>query len=103
MTKREHGILLRIRRLIVLLLYILTIVSAGAVKGQETETANYLNIFAEADPAKESIQIAPDPFGGAWEKLMPKTEENFSTILILFSDVVILKPIPIPLINYRCI
>jgi len=64
----------------------MTIVSAGAIKDQETETANYLNIFAEADLAKESIQIAPDPFGGAWEKLIPKKEENYSTILISSMD-----------------
>jgi hypothetical protein len=77
---------LRTRCLIVLLLYILMIVSAGAIKNQETETVNFLNILAEADPAKESIQIAPDPSGGAWEKLMPIKDVNFSTILISSMD-----------------
>ena len=85
-TIREQGIYLRTRCLIVLLLYILMIVSAGAIKNQETETANFLNNLAEADPAKETIQIAPDPSGGAWEKLIPKKEENYSTILISSMD-----------------
>ena len=86
MTIREQGIYLRTRYLIVLLLYILMIVSAGAIKNQETETANFLNNLAEADPAKESIQIVPDPSGGAWEKLIPKIEVNYSTILISSMD-----------------
>jgi hypothetical protein len=60
--------------------------SAGAIKNQETETANFLNILAEADPSKESIQIAPDPSGGAWEKLIPKNGVNYSTILISSMD-----------------
>ncbi len=77
---------MRTRCLIVLLLYILMIESAGAIKNQEVETANFLNILAEADPAKESIQIAPDPSGGAWEKLIPKNGVNYSTILISSMD-----------------
>jgi hypothetical protein len=77
---------LRTRCLIVLLLYILMIISAGAIKNQETEVANFLNILAEADPASESIQIAPDPSGGAWDKLIPTNEENYSTILFSSMD-----------------
>ena len=62
------------------------IVSAGAIKNHETANANFLNILAEAIPAKETIQIAPDPSGGAWEELIPKKDVNYSTILISSMD-----------------
>jgi hypothetical protein len=67
------------------------IVSAGANKNHETATANFLNILAESNPANESIQIAPDPSGGAWEKLIPKIEVNYSTILISLIQILFLN------------
>ena len=77
---------MRTRCLLVLLMYALTVVSAGAITNQETETTNYLKTLAEADSAGESILIAPDPSGGAWEKLVPMMEENYSTLLISSMD-----------------
>jgi hypothetical protein len=62
------------------------IVSAGAITNHQTANADFLNILAESNHAKESIQIAPDPSGGAWEKLIPKIEVNYTTILISSMD-----------------
>ncbi len=80
---------MRIGYLIVLLLYALTIVSAGAIKNQETEVSNYLKILAEANPTEESLLTAPDPFDGSygsWEKLISKQEQNYPSILTTSID-----------------
>ncbi len=77
---------MKTRYLIVILLYLLATVSAGAINNPEIDTSNYLKVLADVDSTKESILMTLDPFAGAWLKTISKPSENRSAFRISSID-----------------
>jgi hypothetical protein len=78
---------LRTRYLIVVLLYILATLSAGAIDDPEINTSNYLKVLEDVDSARESTQVTLNPYEDAWLKTISEPEEGYSSFRISSMDI----------------
>jgi hypothetical protein len=69
---------LRTRYLIVILLYVLATVPAGAINNPEIDASNYFKVLADMDSSQESILTTINPYDDLWLKRISKPGDNHS-------------------------